>query len=106
MKQIYAVLQRSPTASKKYRMLFQRKDQILDYTDFGQQGYSDFLQHQDEKRRQRFLKRFQKLIHEKQNDPSSAMTLSHLILWNKPTLESSFKDYLNKFGMKGSIDIS
>ncbi len=106
MKQVYAVLQRSPTTRKKYRMLFQRKDQILDYTDFGQQGYSDFLQHQDEERRQRFLKRFQKLIYENQNDPSSAMTLSHLILWNKPTLESSFKDYLNKFGIKGTIDIS
>lgn len=106
MKTIHAVLQRSPTASKKFRMLFQRKNQILDYTDFGQQNYSDFLQHQDEERRQRFLKRFQKLIYENQNDPASAMTLSHLILWNKPTLESSFKDYLNKFGMKGTIDIS
>jgi len=106
MIKINAVLQASPLKTKKWRMVFHRKKELLEYTDFGAKGMSDFTLHQDEPRRQRFLNRFQKLIKANENDPSSAMTLSHLILWNKPTLDASFQDYLKRFKMTGAIEIT
>lgn len=90
----------SPLKTKKWRMIFFRKPDIQEHTDFGFQGMSDYTIHKDEHRKQLFLKRFQRLIEKHQDDPSSAMTLSHLILWNKPTIEESFQDYKRRFRLK------
>ena len=94
----------SPRVSKKYRMIFYDDDnqrlKIVGYTDFGSAGMSDFIQHKDEERKDRWLKRFNKLIDKNKSDPTSAMTLSHLILWNKSTLEASYRDYKKIFNLK------
>jgi hypothetical protein len=78
-------------------MIFTRKPDIHEYTDFGYHGSSDYTIHKDVKRKQQFLSRFQKKIKENENDPSSPMTLSRMILWNLPTIEESFQDYKKKF---------
>jgi hypothetical protein len=90
----------SPRVSKKYRMIFYDGNTIVGFTDFGSAGMSDFLKHKDEDRKERWLKRFNKLIDKTKSDPTSAMTLSHLILWNKPTLEASYRDYKKIFNLK------
>lgn len=86
----------SPSAHKKWRAVFS-KGQYEEVVDFGAKGMSDYTLNKDLKRKQMFLTRFRKLIHEYKDDPFSPMTLSTWILWNKPTLEESIKDFKKHF---------
>lgn len=88
-------IQKSPRSGKKLRAVF--SDGVV--VDFGAEGMSDFTIHKDEARRQRFLSRFAGRIAATKDDPQSPMTLSHLLLWNKPTLAASINDYKKKFGL-------
>ena len=57
--------------------------------------YEDFTTHGDEERKERYIKR-----HDKREDfqnPITAGSLSRYLLWNKPTIEDSLKDYLKRF---------
>lgn len=64
-------------------------------THFGAKNYSDFLQHKDPERKQRYINRHKR--NENWNDPTSAGALSRWILWNKPSLSASIADYKRKF---------
>lgn len=64
---------------------------------FGSWGYEDYTTHGDPKRKERYLKRHR--ANEDWNDPRTAGALSRWILWNKPTLEASIKDYIKRFNM-------
>ena len=64
---------------------------------FGANGYSDYTIHKDPERKQRYIERHEK--NENWNDPMSAGALSRYILWNKPTIKESIKDYKKKFGI-------
>lgn len=69
-------------------------------TKFGAYGYEDYTIHKDEERKERYIKR-----HDKREDfenPVTAGSLSRYLLWNKPTIEESLKDYLKRF--KNIID--
>lgn len=66
-------------------------------THFGSKGMSDFTKHKDEDRKQRYIQRHAKDLQTK--DPSRAGYLSRYILWNKPTLRESIKDYKKKFNL-------
>ena len=96
---IHANLIKSPRKNKAYRMVFTNdKHEVISYTDFG--SYMDnFTLHKDVERKQRFLNRFQKLIEKYKNDPQAPMTLSTWVLWHKPTLEASIRDYKKHFGL-------
>ena len=65
---------------------------------FGAKGMSDFTIHKDEKRKERYLARH-KGMNEDWNDPTTPGALSRWILWNKPTLEASIKDFKNRFDL-------
>lgn len=62
---------------------------------FGASGYSDYTQNQDPERKRLYLIRHRK--REDWNNPRSAGALSRWLLWNKLTLEESFKDYTRRF---------
>lgn len=64
---------------------------------FGAKKYSDFTIHKDVERKKRYLARHIK--NENWNNPLSAGALSRYLLWNKPTLEASIKDYKKRFGI-------
>lgn len=66
-------------------------------THFGSKGMSDFTIHNEEDRRQLYLKRHMK--NENWNDYKSAGALSRWILWNKPTIQASLKDYKRRFDL-------
>ena len=66
-------------------------------THFGHQGYEDYTQHHDEERKKHYLQRHSKDLETK--DPRRAGFLSYYILWNKPTLRESVKDYKRKFNL-------
>ena len=68
---------------------------------FGASSYNDYIiynkittKEEADKHKERYIKR-----HAKDNltDPLSAGALSMYILWNKPTIEDSLKDYLKRF---------
>lgn len=57
---------------------------------------SDYILHDNEERKQRYINRHAK--NENWKDPTTAGALSRWILWNKPTLQASIIDYKKKFG--------
>jgi hypothetical protein len=65
-------------------------------TKFGAYGASDYTIHKDKERRDRYRARHKKDL--ETNDPYRAGYLSYYILWNKPTIAESVKDYNRLFG--------
>lgn len=61
------------------------------HTSFGAEGYSDYTIHHDRERMHRYNFRHKKDL--RTNDPTARGYLSMFILWNKPSLETSIKDY-------------
>ena len=64
---------------------------------FGALGYSDFTQHKDEARKQRYINRHKK--NENWNDKDSAGAWSRLLLWNLPTIKQSYDDIKKRFNI-------
>ena len=92
----------STRKNKKYAASFQigginnteLKEPVIKKVHFGDNRYEDFTQHKDEERKKRYKTR-----HKNDNleNPLSPGALSMFILWNKPTIEDSLKDYLKRF---------
>lgn len=78
---------RSPVAGKKLRATFSDGS----HTDFGAAGYSDYTQHRDAARRDRYVARHAKDLATR--DPSRPGFLAMFILWNRKTLAASVADY-------------
>lgn len=87
------------TAKKKWKAIFyDDKGKRIKTIQFGSKGMSDFTINKDKERKQRYLDRHRK--RENWNDPMTAGALSRWLLWNKPTLESSIKDFKKRFKLK------
>lgn len=67
-------------------------------TKFGAYGMSDYTIHKDIERRGRYIQRHAKDL--RTNDPTKAGYLSMFILWNKPTLEGSIRDFKRRLVTK------
>ena len=96
------VIKQSNKKGKKFMATFTQrslKDQKLKdkIIHFGSAGMSDFTKHKDPLRKERYLKRHKK--RENWQDPLTAGALSRWILWNKPTLSASIKDYKSRFNL-------
>ena len=70
---------------------------------FGGKGYSDYTIHKNPARKQMYLTRHR--IRENWKEPLTPGALSRWILWNKPSLESSVRDYEKRFNLKVKIEI-
>ena len=70
---------------------------------FGAKGYNDYTIYSKkdkklaEEKKQAYISRHD--VNEDFNKPDSAGALSRWILWNKPTVESSIKDFKKKFNL-------
>ena len=64
---------------------------------FGAKGMSDFTQHGDEARKQRYLDRHR--ANENWNDPTTAGFWSRWTLWNLPTFAQSLADVKKRFDL-------
>lgn len=62
---------------------------------FGQAGAPDFTLTGDEERKRLYLVRHR--ARENWNDPVTPGALSRWILWNKPTIEASVRDFRSRF---------
>lgn len=86
-------LRKSTKAGKKYMLVTPTKK-----IHFGAKGYSDYTLHKDPKRKRRYITRHK--ARENWKDPLTAGALSRWILWNKPTLSGSIKDFEKRFKLK------
>lgn len=87
---------RSKKPEKKYDAIFESNNGRTKTVSFGSAGMSDYTKHRDEERKERYLARHR--ANEDWNKPDSPGALSRWILWNKPTLVDSIKDYKRRFG--------
>lgn len=98
---VYMKLEKG-TNKKKYKAVFSHmkngKMTKIKSVQFGQAGASDFTKHKDHERKKKYLARHK--ANENWNSYMTAGALSRWILWNKPTLEGSLKDYKKRFKLK------
>ena len=106
-------VKRSTNDEKKLMAVFTYPDGKTKTTHFGQRGASDYTKHGEKDRMELYLERhagkapsYTTSSREDWKDPTTAGALSRWILWNKPSLKSSFDDYKSRFGLKGSINVS
>lgn len=98
------ILQRSSKPDKKYMIKHDNKT-----THFGQAGARDYTElhkksskhYLSKKEDREKVKKAYKSRHSNYSvtNPYKAGTLSMFLLWNKPTLSASIKDYERKFGV-------
>ena len=86
----------SKRKGKKYDAVFKnRETEKTKRVSFGQENAEDFTIHKDKARRNRYWDRHRKDL--KTRNPMRAGYLSLFILWNKPTLSGSVKDYRSRW---------
>jgi len=90
-------LQKSTRKNKKLMIIFEGKDKKKK-VHFGNRGSDDFTTTGDKDKKKAYLARHKP--REDWTDPFSAGALSRWILWNKPTIKESFKDYEKRFKLK------
>ena len=85
------VISRSDKPDKKFEARIDGRKSIH----FGQAGASDFTQHKNLLRKERYLQRHSK--NEDWNNPLTAAFYATNILWNKETLAESVRDTNRRF---------
>ena len=93
----FKTLRRSRNPEKKWDAVFEKegKEKVVA---FGARGYSDFTKHKDVTRKARYIKRHSGMG-EHWNKPDTPGALSRWILWNKPTLKGSLRDFRKRFSL-------
>ena len=107
-------VEKSKKEGKKYEAIFEDKENYKIKTiNFGAEGYRDYTlisskkskfyienKEEREKVKENYLKRHAKdLLTEKAKTGMSAGALSIYLLWNKPTLSASIKQYKRLFNL-------
>jgi hypothetical protein len=93
----FKTLRRSRNPEKKWDAVFE-KDGKEKVVAFGAKGYSDFTKHKDVTRKARYIKRHSGMG-EDWNKPDTPGALSRWILWNKPSLKGSLRDFRKRFSL-------
>ena len=84
-------IKRSKKAGKKFDAIIDGKKTVS----FGATGYSDYTQHKDPERKQRYINWHKKA--ENWNDPKTPGFYAKHILWNQPSLRASVADTNKRF---------
>ena len=82
---------------KKLMATFLLSDKSTRIIHFGDPYYEDYTIHKDDKRKELYLNRHKS--REDWKDPLTKGALSRWVLWNKPSLSASIKDFKNKFNL-------
>lgn len=92
-------LHKSDKPEHKYYAEFEGESGRTKRTYFGAAGMKDYTKHpagQREARKKAYMARHSAT--ENWSDPTSAGALAKYILWNKPTVSASLRDYKRRFG--------
>ena len=98
---------RAKSKAKKIRAVFYAKDKKKATREFGARGMKDFTIYSKEgkeianKRKQLYDNRHK--AREDWSDMLSNGALAKFVLWNKPNLQSSMKDFGKRFNLKVTI---
>jgi len=87
----------STNPKKKLMAIFLEDGKKIKTTHFGQAGADDYTITKDKEQRTRYRNRHKKDLDT--NDYKKAGYLSWFLLWNKPTLTESIKDYKKRFNL-------
>lgn len=90
------LLHKLEDSKKKYRVVFEDGTSVS----FGASRYSDYSQHQDERRKASYLKRHEANEDWTEEGIKTAGFWARWLLWNKPTIAASVKDIRDRFGVK------
>ena len=85
----------STHTSKKIMAVFTLDNGRTRTVHFGSAGASDYTQHRDPVRKQRYLARH--APREDWDNPMTAGALSRWVLWNKETLNDAIVEYIQRF---------
>ena len=85
----------STRTSKKIMAVFTLDNGRTRTVHFGSAGASDYTQHRDPVRKQRYLARH--APREDWDNPMTAGALSRWVLWNKETLNDAIGEYIQRF---------
>ena len=93
----FKTLRRSHNPDKKWDAIFEKegKEKVVS---FGARGYSDFTKHKNATRKARYIKRHSGMG-EDWSKPDTPGALSRWILWNKPSLKGSLRDFRKRFSL-------
>ena len=96
---MYVSIGKSTRAGKKMMAIFyDEAKKKIKTTHFGASGYEDYTTLGEMQLKMNYIARHKD--REDWNDYMSSGSLSRWILWNKPTLSESIKDYMNRFRLK------
>ena len=97
---VYIQILKSPREDKRYMAIFyDRNRNLVKKTHFGSKFGITYNEHKDEEVKDNYIARHSAL-NEDWDNFTSAGALSKHLLWNKPSLGNSFKDYLRRFNLK------
>ena len=85
------IISKSDKPDKKYKIVLDGKKTIY----IGQAGASDYLQHKDEERKQRYINRHKKREEHLWNDPSTPAYWSRWLTWEKTNIKDAINN-INK----------
>ena len=95
---VYVQIINSTRKEKKLMAKFYDDDRNkVKTTHFGSE-MSNYTQHKNNERKELYISRHKS--NENWNDYTTAGSLARWLLWNKPTLSTSFTDYLKRFNLK------
>jgi hypothetical protein len=89
------VLKKSPREDKKFRVTFEDKKTV----DFGGKGYSDYTIHNDNERRNKYLKRHKKRENWSKKGIRTAGFWARWLLWSETSLSKAIQTIENKFNV-------
>jgi len=93
------VIKPSTNKNKKYTAIFYDGDKKIKTSSFGDSRYSDYTQHKDKKRRDRYRTRHKKDL--ETGDYMKPGFLSYYILWGDSTsLKTNISKYKKRFNLK------
>ena len=84
---------KSDKPDKKYYIITKDNKRVY----FGQANASDFTQHKDEARRQRYVARHEKKEEWTKSGIDTAGFWSRWLLWSKPSIKESYEDIKKRF---------
>jgi hypothetical protein len=85
----------STSPKKKLMAVFRLDTGRTKTIHFGAKGYDDFTTTRDEAKKASYIQRHS--AREDHNNPLTAGALSRWILWNKPTIKASIRDFCRRF---------
>ena len=91
---MYVHLAHSHRKDKKFQVGINNKQ-----LHFGDSRYQDYTTHNDDIRKERYIKRHKKNENWEKSGINTGGFWSRWLLWNKPTIEESIDDIKNRFGI-------